>query len=406
MRFLRKIRKESFGLIAATLQGQVDLYDSVLLEHLDVPPEDLGSFLLRELEIDDDFHLRSPLIVFIELTKGCNLRCKHCYIDAGEPRHKELSFQELSKLLNELNEAEVFSIYLTGGEPFLRSDILNIVQYACQLGFDVCLLTNGTLLTEEVINHIPKRISLGVSIDGIKALKEIRGVNFDEIKEKLLILKAKLPFLSVLVTVQKPVLVELESLYNWFIEEEIAFVHNNCIPLGRVKQNQHLLLTPDDIEKDTFFHNADVLEKYRPKLVDEIPIIDSCFDLAYKLEFATGRCKGGRSIAYVASNGDVYPCSNCAAEELFLAGNVREKSFSTLWTESFKEMRAIKWEDFIDCDECEVTQLGLSCKFRCPPLSFSLHGCYYKCGATPFHKGSIISRSLDAQLCTSRKNRA
>jgi MoaA/NifB/PqqE/SkfB family radical SAM enzyme len=153
----------------------------------------LLDYRLEAMEYDpDDFHLEHPLIVWIELTRACNCSCLHCYISAGEPRKRELKTEQIFQLISDLNAKDVFYVALTGGEPLLRKDLLEIIKYACNFDSTVSLLTNGTLLTEEFIRQLPKKnFVVSVSLDGFLTSAKLRGSEADaeKIKRNLLLLK-------------------------------------------------------------------------------------------------------------------------------------------------------------------------------------------------------------------------
>ncbi|MDF1512973.1 MAG: radical SAM protein [Anaerolineae bacterium] len=96
---------------------------------------------------------RVPLMGSFELTYRCNLRCVHCYLDDqhnGVPGLQELSFSEIRGILDQIADAGCLWLLLTGGEPLVRPDFLDIYRYAKSKGFLVTLFTNGTLLTPEI----------------------------------------------------------------------------------------------------------------------------------------------------------------------------------------------------------------------------------------------------------------
>ena len=111
--------------------------------------------------------------------------------------------------------------------------------------------------------------------------------------------------------------------------------------------------------------------------------------------YMTRREHCSRSIAYVAANGDVYPCVSSAATETFKAGNIRERKFSVLWDESFLEMRAITWDHFIEetCHNCPLNSDSYFCANRCPVMSLVLNGTLFGCGATEFEKEDLRLRT-------------
>ncbi len=83
----------------------------------------------------------------ISLTSRCNLDCFYCHKEGNQDIGDEMSFQQVCYTLREAEKAGIRSIKFTGGEPLLRSDIIDIIGYACSLGFeDIGLTTNGTLL--------------------------------------------------------------------------------------------------------------------------------------------------------------------------------------------------------------------------------------------------------------------
>ena len=84
----------------------------------------------------------------LEITKKCNLRCKHCYLSAGNPHKKELTLEEIRGLFKAAKNLGVRSTSIGGGEPLLRDDFFEIIDSAGSLDLMVSIGTNGTL-----INH-------------------------------------------------------------------------------------------------------------------------------------------------------------------------------------------------------------------------------------------------------------
>ncbi|MBN1578964.1 MAG: radical SAM protein [Chitinispirillaceae bacterium] len=93
-----------------------------------------------------------PVSGAIELTTRCNLGCRYCFVD---PRQSELSTRQLFTALDRFADAGVMSLLLTGGEPFLREDILDILAYIVEKRFfQTVILSNGTLLRDDHINFL------------------------------------------------------------------------------------------------------------------------------------------------------------------------------------------------------------------------------------------------------------
>lgn len=94
-----------------------------------------------------------------DITKRCNLRCKHCrstdYYEGKQGEQiQDLSTEEAFQTLNDLAKNGVNRIHFLGGEPFMRPDLLKIVKYASTLGIVCSINTNGTLLTDEIIDQL------------------------------------------------------------------------------------------------------------------------------------------------------------------------------------------------------------------------------------------------------------
>jgi len=96
-----------------------------------------------------------PIHVAWQTTPRCNLKCIYCYADAGEGAKAEvLSTSEAMKLIAEVFELGAKSMVFTGGEPLMRSDILDLVEFASDVGLKPILATNGTLLSDGVVRRL------------------------------------------------------------------------------------------------------------------------------------------------------------------------------------------------------------------------------------------------------------
>jgi len=106
---------------------------------------------------------RLPTNGSLEVTFRCNLRCKHCYLGKrrfeqpggpGTDGRGELTTDEIKRIIDEVVAAGCLRFLITGGEPFLRPDVLEIVRYARKKGLLAVLYTNGTLLTQEIVEKL------------------------------------------------------------------------------------------------------------------------------------------------------------------------------------------------------------------------------------------------------------
>jgi len=90
----------------------------------------------------------------IEVTPHCNLKCAHCYVAPCHWEGNLLSYEELCRIIDEVAEAGCIWLLLTGGEPFLRNDFLDIYAHAKKKGMLVSIFTNGTLVTPEIARYL------------------------------------------------------------------------------------------------------------------------------------------------------------------------------------------------------------------------------------------------------------
>lgn len=108
--------------------------------------------------------------VAIELLDYCNYKCPHCYVK--DAYHSKLDFDSYKKILDELLAIGCVWLLLTGGEPLLHPDFLEMYKLACQMGFKVTVFTNGSLLTKEHLllfkQHPPELIEISLYGDSSK----------------------------------------------------------------------------------------------------------------------------------------------------------------------------------------------------------------------------------------------
>ena len=121
---------------------------------------------------------KKPIVVW-NVTQRCNLRCKHCYA-AGEPDvSKELTTAEGMAAIDGFAAFGCPVVLFSGGEPFVRPDVLELAAHARARGLRVVFSTNGTLITPEIAQRI-KALGVsyvGISIDGVEATHDaFRGV--------------------------------------------------------------------------------------------------------------------------------------------------------------------------------------------------------------------------------------
>jgi radical SAM protein with 4Fe4S-binding SPASM domain len=112
---------------------------------------------------------RRPIVVW-NITRTCNLRCVHCYSDSDAQKYPgELGTEEVRRVIDDLAGFRVPALLFSGGEPLVRPDLLELIEYATVKGLHITLSTNGTLIDEIVAAKL-KELGLtyvGISLDGV-----------------------------------------------------------------------------------------------------------------------------------------------------------------------------------------------------------------------------------------------
>ncbi|MCZ7646159.1 MAG: radical SAM protein [Planctomycetota bacterium] len=119
-----------------------------------------------------------PVVVWA-LTRACNLRCVHCYAAASsKPASSELTHAEGRALLEDLRDFGVPAVLFSGGEPLVRHDALDLLDYARGLGLNATLSTNGLLIDDAMADKLAdlELKYVGISLDGLKPIHDkLRG---------------------------------------------------------------------------------------------------------------------------------------------------------------------------------------------------------------------------------------
>jgi sulfatase maturation enzyme AslB (radical SAM superfamily) len=149
-----------------------------------------------------EFPVRSfeqNITVLFHITDYCNLDCKHCFINAKHTRENEYTVHEVSTILSDMKTLKALNVTFSGGEPTLHEDLIPILRDANRKGLNVSLVSNGTLITEELADNLSELVNcVLISIDGPENChdafrgqkgafkKTMRGIN--------VLKKAEIPF--------------------------------------------------------------------------------------------------------------------------------------------------------------------------------------------------------------------
>jgi radical SAM protein with 4Fe4S-binding SPASM domain len=363
----------------------------------------------------------APFQVVWNITYRCNLRCKHCYADAGIPGYYEVNTEEAKKCISKLAEWGIIILAFSGGEPLVRKDIYELTKYAKDNDLYVAIATNGILLTKENCKKLKESgvEYLQISLDGAKpethdSFRGIEGI-FEKTVQGIKNAVEEGFFVNVATTVthhnlnEIPEIIDLcESLgVNWFMMY-------NFVPTGRGKSILETDLTPDERE-DLLKLLWEKLKKSKMSVLSTAPqfarialqtegiscsIVPTHFynpELPGKLkslsEF-TGGCGAGRFYIAMNPNGDITPC-------VFLplvVGNILKDDIEDLWI-NLKEFKELRNRDILKqhCGVCEYRYVCGGCRAR----SYGYFGDY-----TAPDPGCILNKDYFINLKNNSKNQS
>ncbi|MBI4673447.1 MAG: radical SAM protein [Chloroflexi bacterium] len=272
------------------------------------------------LERDDTPHETVSLRnVFLHVTKACNLHCSYCYFSASKPLPDEVTTDEFMRLWEDMVALRPHKVILTGGEPLLRPDILDLLRglKAADPQHHVlrCLNTNGHLVTRELARELVGLADeVRVSIDALAARNDaLRGEGNFDAAMRALDEYYRVGFEpKVLVTVTQTSSPDLTDLLVLLISKKLTRININLFrPIGRGKGQRELMANPAEVRAAV----RRAWERAYPDkpIPPDPPEPDSC-----------AKCGVG-SFLNIMPNGDVFPCHVLTDRE-FRAGNVREQS--------------------------------------------------------------------------------
>ena len=311
--------------------------------------------------------LDAPICLTWELTYACNLACVHCLSSSGRRDPRELSTQECRAVIDELQRMQVFYVNIGGGEPTVRRDFWELVDYATAHRVGVKFSTNGSRITPQVAQRlaVSDYVDVQISLDGATAAvnDHVRGPGSFEMAVAAMGHLADAGFagfkLSVVCTRQNiGQLDEFKAIADRFGAQLRL---TRLRPSGRGADVWDELHPLPEQQRDLYdwlmAHGENVLTG------------DSFFHLSALGESLPGLnlCGAGRVVCLIDPVGDVYACP-FAIHESFLAGNVRSPGgFQAVWRESelFTQLRAPQTAGI--CHSCRHFD---SCRGGCMAAKF------------------------------------
>ena len=275
--------------------------------------------------------LSSPLRISLNITRKCNLSCRGCFVDAGNPDPNELTTKELFNLIDQMKDAGTFSLVIGGGEPLTRDDLFQVIKYARENFIAVSIVTNGLLINKEIAKKLNKMdlAKISVSIDGLEKNHNYnRGEGtFKKTIDKIKILRkyCQTAILAMRVSINSLNINEYKELIK--LAEELSLDLIRFTPillLGRAKENQDLLISQEE-----YFRFLKNIQNIKTKIKLDLPGKEERKWFAPPNEFG---CHCGKEVCWITQSGDIYPCIFFG--DNYVVGNIRNERFLDIWVKS------------------------------------------------------------------------
>ena len=306
------------------------------------------SSLMREMGAKA-LKLGIPLGVQLDLTYRCNERCVHCYLDHDD--HGEMTTAEIKDLLDQLADAGVFFLILSGGEIFLRKDLFEIVEYARKLLFSVKLKTNAVMIRKakaeriaalgvesvqiSVYSHRPRCTTRSPSCPARSGARsrapgccKASGV--------------KVSFANVLMKHNADDYPEVQALAERIGVALQRRRHDHADDGRRPLDSRPQHRRRDAGARSSTTRRWSAMPRSSARRRRGRSTEADALD--------TLPCSAGHTACYVSPYGDVYPCVQFPLP----SGNVRQTKFIDIWQDSpqLKEVRSITMHDLQGCSTC------------------------------------------------------
>ena len=264
--------------------------------------------------------------IILALTNLCNSRCKTCFLWKNKKKI-EPNTGDLKKFAETPIFKEARFLALTGGEPFLRKDIDEIVNMFKQKNpnLHLAILTNALLpeLIYEKVKNMPRDVLINLSFNGKEETHdEIRGVkgNFKKLLETIENLKKLGQNMSFIFTVTKENYDQLLWAWNFAKEQDINIMFSPEMDYGRLNTEEGRALAD--------FQKQKVLEQLKKIYAErKRPFFDDTYFLFFKRFYEnktiTNVCYAGTNSIYIDFTGDIFPCENLVGKIAPL-GNIKQ----------------------------------------------------------------------------------
>ncbi|MBX7469332.1 mycofactocin radical SAM maturase [Streptomyces sp. NPDC056084] len=311
--------------------------------------------------------LDAPICLTWELTYACNLSCTHCLSSSGRRDPRELTTDEAKAVIDELEAMQVFYVNIGGGEPTVRPDFWELLDYATAHHVGVKFSTNGVRITPEAARRLAGNdyVDVQISLDGATAEVNdaVRGAGSYTTALRAMenLADAGMKDFKLSVVCTRHNIAQMDDF------KEIADRYGAQLRLTRLRPSGRGADTWDELHP----RPEQQRELYDWLLAhgEQVLTGDSFFHLSAYGQALPGLnlCGAGRVVCLIDPVGDVYACPFAIHDE-FLAGNVREPGgFARVWRDSALFRRLREPQQGGACRSCAFYD---SCKGGCMAAKF------------------------------------
>jgi len=340
---------------------------------------------------DKDF----PLRVMFELTYRCNFKCKHCYVpESYKNRKGELKTKDVLAILDQLKDIGCFYLGFTGGEPFIREDIMEIFEYARRSGFEVIIYTNGSFIDEKIASQLqrlkPNKVDITIPAMSKHVFEHISGAAGSRNRV----------FNAIDILYKKGVNLGFKSCALKDNQHQIKQIQDFAASLGALHRLDDMLSPRLDGSREPYRYRNQKTEVRKQEIEED------CVDIKQNIRGQRVKtdelfkCGVGRTQAAITPFGELKMCLMIDYPKykiLHIKTRNQKLDLKEAWEKLRVLVKSIKPDESYRCSECELEPY---CKW-CPAKAWLNTRSFTSCDSESWRR-AVVSRTREQNVNTER----
>lgn len=312
---------------------------------------------------------RIPVSGTFELTSRCNFRCKMCYVQMTPEEQqaigRELTTDQWLDIAQKAVENGMIYLLLTGGEPLLRPDFIELYTKLIRMGLVLTINTNGSLITPQIAECFrkfpPERVNVTLYGASSCSYADVcgNGSGYGKTLQGLRLLKQAGVPITLNTTFIRDNLPDMEALVRFAKEENIPIRTAAYLfpPVRNGHTEQNGILLPEEMGRAAaaFDHMTLTMEQKQKRLDYIRGCLSREIDEVQCAECDPASCMAGRGAFWISWDGMMYPCGMLSG----VSANVLREGFQAAWDEIVNAMKAMKLP--AECTNCRYKKICPSC---------------------------------------------